>query len=342
LRTYSEFESYLKDFAAGRYPFLWAVGRPGTGKSGSIRAATQGQDVYYRQGGQLTPLQFYLDCYEYQGRPIILDDAEHILENRLGAKLISALGDTTPEKQLSYGTTSPALDDVPPVFKTTSPLCIIANKATANPAIQSRAVTLDFDPTNVEIHRAVARWFWDQEIHDWMGQHISRLEPFDTRWYVIADHDKRAGRDWKSFILEGYEIDRASRIVQDLERDNNYPAREAKAARFLELMEGASGASRASYFRLRRRLKEDGRLATTGVEPIPLTRTSPPVAPTEPETDALAVQEEALPPPKEMPPEHLSDHEVLLRALTALTLQGAEARARGIKTTLAKTIFRSG
>ena len=51
--------------------------------------------AYYRKGGQLTPLQFYLDCYVHRGEPIILDDAEHLLDDRIGAKLVSALGDTS-------------------------------------------------------------------------------------------------------------------------------------------------------------------------------------------------------------------------------------------------------
>jgi hypothetical protein len=77
---------------------------------------------------QLTPVQFYIDCYRHRSQPIILDDAEHLLETPIGEKLISSLGETRPTKQLSYGTTSHVLGEVPDNFYTTSPLCIIANK----------------------------------------------------------------------------------------------------------------------------------------------------------------------------------------------------------------------
>ena len=73
LRTYADFRSYLADFADGIYPFLWIVGRPGLGKTESIRQAVRGRQVYFQKGGQLTPLQFYLDCYEHRNQPIILD-----------------------------------------------------------------------------------------------------------------------------------------------------------------------------------------------------------------------------------------------------------------------------
>ena len=140
----------------------------------------RGHDVYYRKAGQLTPAQFYIDGFRHRGQPIILDDAEHLLDNKIGAKLVSALGETSRVKYLSYGTTSRVLGEVPDSFSTTSPLCIIANRVTAHEDIQSRATILFHDPTNLEIHRAVARWYWDQEIHDWFGAHLNRLKPIDT------------------------------------------------------------------------------------------------------------------------------------------------------------------
>src|SRR5581483_8859829 len=106
-------QSYLTNFAEGIYPFIWVRGRPGTGKSEAAKAAVRGQDVYYRTGGKLTPAQFYIDCYRNRGKPIILDDAEHLLETRVGAKLISALADTSAEKMLCYGTTGRTLGEVP-------------------------------------------------------------------------------------------------------------------------------------------------------------------------------------------------------------------------------------
>jgi len=279
LRTYAEINSYFVDFVEGLYPFLWVVGRPGVAKTELIRTAVRGRDIYYHKGGQLTPAQFYIDCYHHRGKPVILDDAEHLLENRIGAKLISALGDTSSAKLMAYATTGRALGDVPQSYYTMSPLCIIANKATRHEAIQSRAVTLHADPTNLEIHRAVASWYWDQEIHDWFGQHLYRLPPLDTRWYVIADRDKRAGRDWRQIVLKSHAPDRASCVVQDLEGDPAYPTREDKARRVVELLGAAKGASRASYFRLRRRLEEEQRLVVADVVPIGLRHTRPPSAP---------------------------------------------------------------
>ena len=159
LRAYAELESYLVDFVQGRYPFLWVLGRPGISKTESLRAATRGHNVYYQKGGQITPLQFYIDCYEHRGHPVVIDDAEHLLDNKIGGKLVSALGDTTAAKLMCWATTSRALGDTPQSYWTTSSLCVIANKNTTDAAIQSRALTLKFSPTNLEIHRAVSAGF---------------------------------------------------------------------------------------------------------------------------------------------------------------------------------------
>jgi hypothetical protein len=303
LRTYAELNTYLIDFVQDRYQFLWIVGRPGVAKTESLNAAVRGHRCYYRKAGQLTPLQLYIDGYRHRGQPIILDDGEHLLDNKIGAKLISGLGDSSPAKLLSYATTGRGLGDVPQSYYTTSPLCIIANRTTAHEDLQSRAVILYFNPTNLEIHRAVAGWYWDQEIHDWFGQHLYRLPPLDTRWYVIADRDKRSARDWGQIILKAHALDRPSCVVQDLENDPAYPTREDKARRFVELLGTNKGASRASYFRLRRRLEDEQRLVPETIPPIQLRRTRPPGVPSLLELDALEgplpIQDEG--PPLDVP-----------------------------------------
>jgi hypothetical protein len=319
LRTYAEFESYLAQFADGKYPFLWVVGRPGVAKTQSITIATRGRQVYYRTGGQLTPLQFYMDCFRHRGQPIILDDAEHLLDERLGAKFVSALGDTTPSRLMCYGSRTQALREtnIPETFYTTSPLCIIANKGTAHEPIQSRAVTLYFDPTQIEIHRAVALWFWDQEIHDFFGQHLTRIQAIDTRWYVIADRDKEAGRDWRQILLAGRALDHATSIVQDLETDTAYPTREARALRFIALMGQAKGASRASYFRLRKRLEESGRLVVEASPSIRLRRRHRPATPSLAELEAMV--DRPAPPPEDEPLADLPAHDAFMQPIRGTT-----------------------
>ena len=331
LRTYTELESYLADFAVGRYNFLWVLGRPGVGKTMSIRAALRGTSHLLRKGGQLTPLQLHIDLYAHRGVPVILDDAEHILDNKVGAKMIAALGDSTPAKLMSYGSTTRLLGDTPQNFWTTSRLCILANKSTTHEDIRSRAITLYFDPSSLEIHRAAARWFYDQEIHDWFGQHLHRLPPIDSRWYGESFEDKRADRDWKQIILSAHTQTRAEITVQDLETETAYPTRADKARRYGELMgqvpnnkdgskDDGDGGSRPTYHRILKRLREQDRLLPDTVGRIQLARNRPPSTPTIAECDDMAA---APPPPPEPEPTQL---DVPLRDSFAQPVRGDDTR----------------
>lgn len=261
LTRYSELASYLEQFAQGVFPFIWLTGRPGVGKSEAIHEAIRDRRVMLSKSGRLSALRFFIECFEHMDEPIILDDAEHLLEDKNGRKLVSALGDTTEEKLLSWQTATHHrdLEGVPRQFPTRSSLCIIANENVRALAIQNRALMLYFDPNNEEIHRAVSRWYWEQDIHDWIGARLARFQPLDARAYIHAANDKLGCRDWRRLFMEANAIDNSECLVQDLETDAALPAIKDKVRRFGEIL-GSEGGSRANYFNVKKRLKKRGKL----------------------------------------------------------------------------------
>jgi hypothetical protein len=264
----------LTDFANGKEPFLWIYGRPGLSKTESIRAATAGKRVWTHKDGALTPIRFYVAAYRNRGVPLILDDADELLEQKGGARLVRALADTSPAKEMNWDTETPILarEDVPPRFYTNSPLCVIANKVTTHDAIMSRATALvHFDPTNREIHDSVAAWFWDGEIYNWFGDNLHQLKPLDVRWYATAAKDKRNGRDWRNFILNAHAISKAESIVQAVEREGG--TFDEKVAKYLTRMKSGS---RATYARARKQLEESGRLEVAIVPRVDLSKNKRP------------------------------------------------------------------
>ena len=48
-------------------------------------------------------------------------------------------------------------------------------------AIADRAHLVYFDPTPAEVHRNAAVWFWDQEIYNYIGQHLNLIDPTNSR-----------------------------------------------------------------------------------------------------------------------------------------------------------------
>jgi hypothetical protein len=271
VRTHQELGDYLSAVVRGIDPFVWVVGRTGIGKSVAIKSALAGQP-HCQMTGIVTPLAFYRKAYEHRDEPIHLDDVRGLFDDERGQELLSSITDTQPgPKRMAYTTTSQALGDVPATYYTTSPIIISSNSPPDWISIVSRALTLFFDPPNDELHRWVATWFYDQEIHDWFGEHVCRMRLLEARAaYVMAARDKEAGRDWRRHALEAWSAtrERAATIVQDLEDDPHYPSVGAKAHRFVELMAGAKGASHRTYERIRAELRAAGLLERKVIPPM--------------------------------------------------------------------------
>jgi hypothetical protein len=280
ITEYSELLDYLTNFARRIYHFVWLEGHPGTGKSERVRITLSkilGDKFYHIKSGSITPLALYKQCHKHQNEPIVLDldELESMLQNSNGRRLLLALGESKPKKLLSWETTSRALGETPEAFETSSSLCVIANEPPRYRHIRSRAVKLLFQPSNLELHKYAATWFWDQEIHNFVGSHLQRLEQLDLRSYVHAYADKLASKDWGRILLQAYSADLAEVIVQDLHRDPAFPRRKDKVRRFVELMRGRPGGSPSNYGVIRKRLQEAKRLEVQPVAPIPVGGTAP-------------------------------------------------------------------
>jgi hypothetical protein len=241
-------------------------------------SALQDRKALYIKSGTVTPLALYRACYDHLHQPIVLDldEMESLMVDTNGRRLLLALGETTLSKQLNWHSTTRRLGDTPESFETSSSLCIIANEPPQHKAIRSRATILEFSPTNQEVHSYAARWFWDQQIHDWIGRHLSRLHPLDLRSYGEAYSDRLAGRDWADLLLKHHALAPEKTLVQDLEHDPAYPTRRDKERRFVEIMAGRKGGSRANYQLHLRRLKKTEQLEVDPAAPIPVRGKRPP------------------------------------------------------------------
>src|SRR5437899_12139749 len=95
-------------------------GPPGVGKSRLVRQAL-GSHVCWI-GGQATPFGIYLQAYAHRNKPIVLDDVDGLYADRLGIRLLKALGQTERTKTRSWQTAAPTLtrSGIPRQFTTTS------------------------------------------------------------------------------------------------------------------------------------------------------------------------------------------------------------------------------
>jgi hypothetical protein len=270
LTTYAELDQYVRAFGEGHLSLLMVFGPPGVGKSRCVRQALGSRVCWI--GGQATPFGIYLQAYEHRHKPIVLDDIDGLYTDRQGIRLLKALGQTERTKTVSWQTAAPTLErsGIPRQFTTTSRVALVGNTwKTLNAdvaALEDRGHLLVFEPSPLEVHRQAARWFWDQEIFDFVADHLHLIAQHSLRTYHNAWELKRAGLAWRHAVL-GRCLAGAALEVAKLKANPTFANEAERVRAFVQ-----SGAGcRATYFRHARKL-----------QPVPnppkvrLTQTGPP------------------------------------------------------------------
>ena len=257
-KTYDGFEELLSAFAKGGIPLLVAVGRSGLGKSRRVRSAVGNKRTLVVRGRK-SALDFYTDLYAAKDLPVILDDANDLMSQRLCRDYINALTETEQYRRLDYGTKTKILEEegVPKFFWTASPVCLIANHWNSHDpvfrALESRAEFIYFDPDWSEVYRELGKWFWDQEIYDYVWERLEVLRDPDVRLLVKAYNRKKAGlarMGWQK-VIDAHVDDELGLAVRQLVDDDTFPSNAARAAAFTEKTE----ADRATFYRRLRQIR---------------------------------------------------------------------------------------
>jgi hypothetical protein len=131
-------------------------------------------------------------------------------------------------------------------------------------------------------------WFWDQPVHDYIGEHLHLIDPdkLSSRTYVKAVERKAKG-DWQEFIARRYFTQTGEQWLLVLESDPKYTSVDERVAEFTR----RTGLSRSTYFNLKRTLKADGQLGLHNVPRFTLAGRPPEVPDLEAEARAAAEQE---------------------------------------------------
>jgi hypothetical protein len=111
-------------------------------------------------------------------------------------------------------------------------------------ALEDRGHLLVFEPTPLEVHRQAALWFWDQEIFDFVANHLHLMAQHSLRTYPHASELKRAGLDWRQAVLARC-LTGAALEVAKLKANR---ALTSEAERVRAFVQSGAGC-RASYYR---------------------------------------------------------------------------------------------
>jgi len=255
--TYGDLQQHVEAFHLGHLRSLLLLGPPGVGKSQIVRRVLGAQAAWI--AGNATPFGIYLHAYEHRDEPLVLDDIDDLGAQPAGARLLKALCQSDDVRTLSWQSAAHALRErgVPREFPTSSPVMLIANQWTTSSlnvqAVEDRLHVLSFQPSQTEIHRQAATWFWDAEVFEFVGRHLNLLADLSFRVYIRAAELKQAGLDWRSAVLVTC-VSPTTAIVARLKADDTLPSEEARAQAFVQ---GGHGC-RATYFNHVRKLPTVG------------------------------------------------------------------------------------
>lgn len=262
LTTYSQLELYLSKFARGELGLVLLLGRHGTGKSEGVRRALCGSaeasptpSVLYVEG-HMQPFGLYRHLWEYCNKPVVLDDLDRLYADPDCVRLLKPLCNTVRVKSLNWLTNLTMNDGaVPPSFSTSSNVILIANEwKSLNPnvrAIEDRAIILHFNPSSDEVHRKVREWFDDPEVYEFLEKLMPMMPAVSMRHYRKGSQLRRAGlTDWRTSLLQMVISDRRAACVLAMQHDPSLRSEEERVEKFV----AATGASRATYFRVKARM----------------------------------------------------------------------------------------
>jgi len=267
LTDYAQLELYLTKFARGELGLVLLLGRHGTGKSESVRralsvsckadgAATNVANGTLHIEGHMQPFGLYRQLWEYRDQPVVLDDLDRLYADPECVRLLKPLCNTTREKRIHW-LTNVTLNDgtVPSTFTTASNVILVANEwKSLNPnvrALEDRAIILHFCPPNQEVHRKVGEWFDDPEVYDLLGGLMTLVPAISMRHYCKGSQLRRAGlADWRSSLLQMTIPDRRVSCVVAAQHDPELRSERQRISHFT----AATGASRATYFRIKAKL----------------------------------------------------------------------------------------
>jgi hypothetical protein len=270
--TYMELETFAEAFAEGKINLLILIGAPGLQKSRLLRKAAEKACVIQ---GTATPFGIYRQLWQHCDQLLILDDLDRFYANATGVQLLKSLCQTEAKKTLAWHSNTAALvnEGIPVEFATRSKVAIIANswaKLDANvQALEDRGHVIVFEPPALEVHRRTAKWFWDQEIFDFVGEHLHLIAQPSMRHYVAACELKTAKLPWRPYLLGRFLTGKALEVAK-LKANRGFATEMERWKAFV----AAGHGNRATYFNQAKKLKLVGKVE---VPTITLTN-SPPAA----------------------------------------------------------------
>lgn len=267
IRNYEELHQKFDLFLSGQTgSSLLIIARSGVGKSHYLKLNADWRITHYMEGNA-KPLSSYIELYQHRHKLIVLDDAEALWASKNGRIVLRELTETSFPKTMSWTSTVKDLEATltPKKYKTNSKVCIICNSfrfghSDETAAIIDRCQCYCFDPTNEEVVRYVAEWFWDQIVFDYATSNLHLIDNLSARMFVRA-WERRVKQD-ENWINEFPLLSGVDAIVQQVCNDQNLTTAVDRVKEYERIAKlNDLPASRATFMRHQKELRERGMLS---------------------------------------------------------------------------------
>jgi len=251
----------LKAIQKGSLNLLVVKGEAGTGKSRTILNYLRGNKVNFNYfSSYTTPLSFYRILFENQDKEVLVfDDIEGISDLKIIAMLKSLCW--SPEgidREICYFSTSEKMGDfgLPPRFTTKARIILIFNTDLRGfGAVINRGLCIDFnfnfqEKINIFIEMQEQAGI-DKDVLNWVKSNCNEsTENLSLRSLVILSNLKRDGFDFEMFAKEILKGDDEIRVLIELVAKSQSLTVSQQVEEWIK----KTGRSRASFFRLKKRL----------------------------------------------------------------------------------------
>ena len=140
----------------GITPSLILVGEGGIGKSHTVKSVINSLDIpetnYTFIKGYSTARGLYNTLYDNNGKIIIFDDCDSVLDDRVAVNILKSALDSYDSREISWLAKMTKSDEYPNKFEFTGQIIFISNKkkSSIDEAILSRSLTVDLTMTSSE------------------------------------------------------------------------------------------------------------------------------------------------------------------------------------------------
>ena len=152
--------NFLRDLTKmvvnGITPSIIIVGDGGLGKTHTVKStiteANIGENAYTFIKGYSTARGLYNTLYDNNGKIIIFDDCDSVLDDRVAVNILKSALDSYDSREISWLAKMAKSDEYPNKFEFTGRIIFISNKkkSSIDEAILSRSLTVDLTMTPSE------------------------------------------------------------------------------------------------------------------------------------------------------------------------------------------------